>query len=179
MAEEPSLSYYLPIAGGRIIGFIPFPRVLVLCEMQSVSSRIWTRIAVFISYGDNDYTTGTSTDGKAVSRDKQAFLRKKKDLSSSLTDILSVIIVSGVHCSLLSQNDSNQLQGKFKIWRKISIKNNLQLVKQPISDNQLVKRLVSDNQSVERLVSDNQSVKRLVSDKQSVKRLVSDKQAAR
>ena len=23
-AEEPSLSYYLPIAGGRIIGFIPF-----------------------------------------------------------------------------------------------------------------------------------------------------------
>ena len=59
MAEEPSLSYYLPIAGGRIIGFIPFPRVLVLCEMQSVSSRIWTRIAVFISYGDNDYTTGT------------------------------------------------------------------------------------------------------------------------
>ena len=59
MAEEPSLSYYLPIAGGRIIGFIPFPRVLVLCEMQSESSRIWTRIAVFISYGDNDYTMGS------------------------------------------------------------------------------------------------------------------------
>ena len=35
-SEEPSLPYYLPIAGGRIIGFIPFPRVLVLCEMQSV-----------------------------------------------------------------------------------------------------------------------------------------------
>ena len=32
MAEEPSLSYYLSIAGGRIIGFIPFPRLLVLCE---------------------------------------------------------------------------------------------------------------------------------------------------
>ena len=31
-AEEPGLSYYLPIAGGRIIGFIPSPRVLVLCE---------------------------------------------------------------------------------------------------------------------------------------------------
>ena len=28
--------------------------------MQSVSSWIWTRIAVFISYGDNDYTTATS-----------------------------------------------------------------------------------------------------------------------
>ena len=59
-AEEHSLSYYLPIAGGRIIGFIPFPRVLVLCEMQSVSSKIWTRVAVSISYDDNDYTTGTS-----------------------------------------------------------------------------------------------------------------------
>ena len=33
-AEEFSLSYYLLIAGGRIIGFMPFPRVLVLCEMQ-------------------------------------------------------------------------------------------------------------------------------------------------
>ena len=28
--------------------------------MQSVSSRIWTRVAVFISYDDNHYTTGTS-----------------------------------------------------------------------------------------------------------------------
>ena len=28
--------------------------------MQSVSSRIWTRVAVSISYDDNNYTTGTS-----------------------------------------------------------------------------------------------------------------------
>ena len=56
-AEEPTLPYYLPIAGGRIIGFIPFPRVLVLCEMQSTSSSIWTRITVSISYDDNHYTT--------------------------------------------------------------------------------------------------------------------------
>ena len=33
-----------PYAGGRLIEFIPFPRVLVLCEMQSVSSTIWTRV---------------------------------------------------------------------------------------------------------------------------------------
>ena len=57
-AKELSLPYYLFIAGGRIIGFIPFPRVLVLCEMQSISSRIWTRIAVSIFNGDNYYTTG-------------------------------------------------------------------------------------------------------------------------
>ena len=59
-AKELSLPHYLTIAGGRIIGFIPFPRVLVLCEMQSVSSRIWTRGAVSISYDDNNYTTGPS-----------------------------------------------------------------------------------------------------------------------
>ena len=28
--------------------------------MQSVRSRIWTRVAVSISYDDNDYTTDTS-----------------------------------------------------------------------------------------------------------------------
>ena len=56
------LPYYLPIAGGRIIGFMLFPRVLVLCEMQIVdeTSRIWTNVAVSISYDDNYYTTGTS-----------------------------------------------------------------------------------------------------------------------
>ena len=58
-AEEPNLLYYLPIAGGRIIGFIHFPRVLMLCEMQSVLSRIWTRVVESISYDDNHYTTGT------------------------------------------------------------------------------------------------------------------------
>ena len=58
-AEEPSLPYYLPIAGGRIIGFISFPWVLVLCEMQSGLSRIWTLVAVSISYDDNHYTTDT------------------------------------------------------------------------------------------------------------------------
>ena len=57
-AEEASLPYYLPIFGGRIIGFIPFPRVLVLCEMQLAWSNIWTRVALSISYDDNHYTTG-------------------------------------------------------------------------------------------------------------------------
>ena len=32
----------------------------MLCEMQSVSSRIWTRVAVSISYDDNHYTKSTS-----------------------------------------------------------------------------------------------------------------------
>ena len=48
-AEKLSLPYYLPIVGERIIGFIPFPRVLMLWEMQSVSSRIWSRVTVSIT----------------------------------------------------------------------------------------------------------------------------------
>ena len=61
-AEEPYLPYYLPIAGERITGFMPLPRVLMLWEMQSVSSKIWTCVVVSISYDDNHYTTGTSTN---------------------------------------------------------------------------------------------------------------------
>ena len=34
--------------------------------MRSVSSRIWTRVAVSISYEDNHYTTGTSWFGVIV-----------------------------------------------------------------------------------------------------------------
>ena len=47
--EEPSLPYYLPIDEGRIAGFIPFPRALVRCEMQTVSSRIWTKSSLLFT----------------------------------------------------------------------------------------------------------------------------------
>ena len=42
--------------------------------MQSVSSRIWTCVAVFISYDDNNYTTGTSNSN--------IFIKLKKNNSS-------------------------------------------------------------------------------------------------
>ena len=38
--------------------------------MQSVSSRIWTRVAVFIFYDDNHYTTGTSVGETCDDRDE-------------------------------------------------------------------------------------------------------------
>ena len=56
LAAQPSLLNYLPIAEGRIIGFIPFPRVSVQCEMSDLS-RIWTRVAVSISYDDTPRAT--------------------------------------------------------------------------------------------------------------------------
>ena len=48
--------------------------------MQSVSSRIWTRVAVFISYDDNDYTTGTSgKDGRRFLSHLEAVVEANED----------------------------------------------------------------------------------------------------
>ena len=77
MAEESSLPYYLPIVGGRIIGLILFPSVLVLCEMQSVSSRIWTRVAVSISYDD---TRPLHHGHNHIYRDYQMIYDRKRKL---------------------------------------------------------------------------------------------------
>ena len=65
--KNPLSPYYLPLPGGRIIIFIPFP---VLCEIQSVSSRIWTSVAVSISYDNNHYTTGPSNFPQIVCEKK-------------------------------------------------------------------------------------------------------------
>ena len=51
-----SLPYYLFINGERIIEFIPFLRVFVICKMQTTSPRIWTRVDVCIFYETNHFT---------------------------------------------------------------------------------------------------------------------------
>ena len=55
--KKPREPFYLLITGGRIVGFIPFPRALGLCEMQIALPRIWTRFNVSISKDENYYTT--------------------------------------------------------------------------------------------------------------------------
>ena len=59
--KEPSLPHFLWIAGGKIVGCIPSPGVLVLWEMQMALSSIWTRITISISYNVNHFTTNIST----------------------------------------------------------------------------------------------------------------------
>ena len=54
--KESSLLNYLPIACGRIVGFIPFLKVLTLFQKQTASARIWTRFPVSISNDDNHHT---------------------------------------------------------------------------------------------------------------------------
>ena len=55
--KNPVSPIYQPIASCRIIWFIPFPRVLDLWEMQTVSSRVWTRVTEAIFYDGNHCTS--------------------------------------------------------------------------------------------------------------------------
>ena len=52
-AKEPSLDYSLPIPGGRIVGFISFPKFLALPDLQSCSEYELG----LISYDANYYTS--------------------------------------------------------------------------------------------------------------------------
>ena len=49
MIKEPSLSFYLPIAGEIIVGWIPFPKVLAVGEMLTALFGNWASVAVPIA----------------------------------------------------------------------------------------------------------------------------------
>ena len=78
------------------MGFIPFPRVLVFCEIQSVSTRIWTRVVMSISYDDNHYTTGIYIHiYEQTSKTLLIFLRATRWLIGLIRDVcmyLSILI---------------------------------------------------------------------------------------
>ena len=59
--------------------------------MQSVSSRIWTRVAESISYGDNHYTTGTPN--LEIKDSSSAYDVKLNRLVSMLRKIIKTIII--------------------------------------------------------------------------------------
>ena len=65
--------------------------------MQSVSSRIWTHVAVSISYDDNHYTTGTSTSGTSKQRTLQ------------ITTSTVVSSMSYLELSILEKNTWNRI----------------------------------------------------------------------
>ena len=47
--REPIVSFYLPKAGGRVVGFLLFQRVLALYVIQTASSRVWALVNVCVS----------------------------------------------------------------------------------------------------------------------------------
>ena len=52
--------------------------------MQLVSSRIWTRVAMFISYDDNNYTTGTSNNTQYYKVRIKGKVEQSREYSSTL-----------------------------------------------------------------------------------------------
>ena len=60
MVKVPTLPYDLLWVGERIVRFIPFLRVLPLCEMQTALSKIWTLVTKFISNEPNHCTMDAS-----------------------------------------------------------------------------------------------------------------------
>ena len=69
-----------------------FPKgiILVPCEMQSVSSRIWTRVAVSNSCDDNYYTTGTSLNLLCHSKTHARFMQDGRKAVWSIPYVVSV-----------------------------------------------------------------------------------------
>ena len=67
--------------------------------MQSVSSRIWTRIAVSISYDDNHYTTGTSLNYLTVY--KQIISGLFKMLPTNYSFTRHIYLVGGCPSNLM------------------------------------------------------------------------------
>ena len=61
--------------------------------MQSVSSRIWTRIVVSISYDDNHYTTGTM-----AMKEYSILLRAIAELSDA---VAVVVKTTSMKCGML------------------------------------------------------------------------------
>ena len=49
--------------------------------MQSVWSRIWTRVAVSISYDDNHYTTGRDGDYSHCGDSGDSYIEKRRQKS--------------------------------------------------------------------------------------------------
>ena len=63
--------------------------------MQSVSSRIWTPVAVSISYDDNDYTTGTFQ--KVVDYATSGYLGSMEDTIIAITPRSTLTKCGGIN----------------------------------------------------------------------------------
>ena len=88
--------------------------------MQSVSSRIWSRVAVSISYDDNHYTTSTSI---AAWKKLRFILSVRSDFH--MTDSLSIAkpIIVDVFSTLVRRSTSllNMMTSSRKLKLKISV----------------------------------------------------------
>ena len=59
--------------------------------MQSVSSKIWTCVAVSISYDDNNYTTGTS-NALALNKPTKVDMPLNKETIHSAEELVFLVL---------------------------------------------------------------------------------------
>ena len=107
--KEPNLNYYLSIAGRRVVGFIPFPSVLALSEIQTVSFRICTWLAKFISDHNNHYARSLSI-GFHVNTDKKEYMcfNQRGSISTLKDGPLKLVDKFNIKSSISStKNDIN------------------------------------------------------------------------
>ena len=93
--------------------------------MQSVSSRIWTRVAVIISYDDNHYTTGTSNCDNGYAKRIQMYghLRLNFDIKNNkASDFFDHILVIYIFVYSSSLNES-KISDLSRGWPKGSLFN--------------------------------------------------------
>ena len=88
---QTKLPYYLSIARGKIIGVILFPRVFVLCKMQTASSRIWFSVVESTSDDDNHYTMCASDDRNIKSNSFHNDNGNKNNCRNDETEIYTFI----------------------------------------------------------------------------------------
>ena len=77
--------------------------------MQLVTSRIWTRVAVFISYDDNHYTTGTFEINYTQLTTKQKYQTSHFDIEISSIPRINVTL------TIIKQNHKKK-QKQCKTW---------------------------------------------------------------
>ena len=63
--------------------------------MQSILSRIWTRVAVSISYDDNHYTTGTSSVLGFLQSSEQGYVKYQQFPMQKIFSLQDTNIVQG------------------------------------------------------------------------------------
>ena len=94
--------------------------------MQSVSSRIWTRVAVAISSEDNDYTTGTSIINLMKLWIYCLFKRKENEYFVIIMAMLLFlrVLVAEIHITFRNGKILFFHRRSEEQWRKNKTKNN-------------------------------------------------------
>ena len=77
-----SQTYYFVIAGGKIVKFIHFTRILARCENQTALSRVWSLVAASIFNNGNNYTIDRETT--------KAFLTTISSISTKFSSIWAI-----------------------------------------------------------------------------------------